>query len=391
MSAKPRHKHYFRCHYFFDGKDIFEDIFICVENGKFEKIAPYNTINKKDFQEQIEAVYLLSPLFTDLQVNGLGGVQFNNDPSLECLQIMAETQIKLGTYYFLPTLITDSTTVLKQACEAVVQFQNENGKHSNIIGLHLEGPHVSIAKKGAHAPEHIRPMSQDDLIYYIKTHEEVGLLKLTIAPESVTLQQTQMLAEAGIYLSLGHTNCDYETAIAYFNAGVKGVTHLYNAMSGLSHRAPGLVGAALTHENLNIGLIADGHHIHTGALKLALSILNKQANPFLVTDAMAPLGTSLAYFELNDRIIMNEHDRLTLEDGTLAGANVALPKMVKYCQDHKIASPIDILKMVTLNPLNALGLNDQDFTLKENTAANFNIFNENWEQIDVYIKGKRYN
>ncbi|MEM8665216.1 MAG: N-acetylglucosamine-6-phosphate deacetylase [Pseudomonadota bacterium] len=263
----------------------------------------------------------VTPGFVDLQVNGGGGVMFNDDPRVATLRTIAEAHRRTGTRALLPTLITDTPGCTTAAVEAAVAAIDEGVP--GIVGIHLEGPHLSKGRKGAHDAALIRPMEAADETMLLSAAERLPNVMITVAPESVRLDQIARLAGAGITVSLGHTDCTFEEASAAFQAGARCVTHLFNAMSQLTNREPGLVGAAL-HHGVGSGLIADAIHVHPATMRAALAAKRAPSGMFLVTDAMATAGSDLAEFSLNGRRVLRRDGRLTLEDGTLAGADLAM-------------------------------------------------------------------
>lgn len=268
---------------------------------------------------------VLMPGFVDLQVNGGGGVMLNDAPNLTTLRRMAEAHRATGVAGFLPTLITDAPDRTAAAIEAVALAINE--AVPGIIGLHLEGPHLSVARKGAHDAALIRPMEAADHALILRAAARLPNLMVTIAPENVTCAQISAMAEAGVIASLGHTDADYETCMAAFDAGARCVTHLFNAMSQMGNRAPGLVGATLARADVHAGLIADGIHVHPASMRNALAA--KGEGIFLVSDAMATAGSDIDRFTLNEREVFRKDGRLTLADGTLAGADLEMGRAVQ--------------------------------------------------------------
>ncbi len=267
---------------------------------------------------------VITPGFVDLQVNGGGGVLFNDAPSVDALRAIANAHQGLGTAAFLPTLITDTPTTTRAAINAVAAAVAE--RVPGIIGLHLEGPHLSVARKGAHDGALIRSMTDDDMALLIDAAERLPNLMVTVAPESVTLDQMRRLSDAGVILSLGHTDADRTTCHAAFDAGVRCVTHLFNAMSQFGSREPGLVGATLEREDIYAGLIADAVHVHPASIRIALAAKPRSDRVFLVTDAMAPAGSDIDRFVLSGRDVFRKDGRLMLADGTLAGADLDMAK-----------------------------------------------------------------
>ncbi len=315
----------------FDGKALHTDKAAIFDDGVFQQLIDQSEIQPHGITHNLHGA-VLSPGYVDLQVNGGGGVMFNNDPSVDSLKTIARAHKSLGTHTLLPTLITDTaekTTTAIDAVRAVVTEKTVPG----IVGLHLEGPHLSVARKGAHDASLIRAMEQTDLQQLLDAKQHLPVLKVTIAPENVSVAQVETLVNAGVLVALGHTNADFETCVRYAKAGVRCVTHLFNAMSQLSSREPGLVGAALQTPQLSFGLIADGIHVHPATMHLACT-MKQQNDPtsvplYLVSDAMAVAGTDHQSFTLNNRQIVRNRGRLTLEDGTLAGADLDITTAIR--------------------------------------------------------------
>ncbi len=300
---------------------------------------------------------ILSPGFVDLQVNGGGGVMFNDAPTVETLRIMADAHARLGATSILPTLITDRPEITRAAIAAVYDAQAQGV--AGIAGLHLEGPHLSLARKGAHDPALIRPMRENDLDLLLAAARQLPVLKVTIAPESVTPAQMRALADAGILLSLGHSDAGFAACAEAADHGARCVTHLFNAMSQLGSREPGLVGAALECGALSAGLIADLVHVHPRTIAAALRAKRGPGRVFLVSDAMATAGSDITAFTLNGREIRRAGGRLTLADGTLAGADLDLTRALRNIMT---AADLDLpgaLAMATTIPATLIGCDNR--------------------------------
>ncbi|WP_411976193.1 N-acetylglucosamine-6-phosphate deacetylase [Sulfitobacter faviae] len=280
---------------------------------------------------------VLCPGFVDLQVNGGGGVMFNDSPDLATLRRMADAHRSTGVAALLPTLITDTPDKTEAAIEAVVDAIAEGVP--GIIGLHLEGPHLALSRKGAHDGALIRPMREADLALILRAAARLPNLMVTVAPENTSTAQIAAMAEAGVVVSLGHSDADYETCMAAFDAGASCVTHLFNAMSQMGNRAPGLVGATLAREGVHAGLIADGIHVHPASMRNALAA--KPEGIFLVSDAMATAGSDITGFTLNGRKVYRAEGRLTLADGTLAGADLEMGRAV-HVLTHAVGEPLEV-------------------------------------------------
>ncbi|MBV6657483.1 MAG: N-acetylglucosamine-6-phosphate deacetylase [Devosiaceae bacterium] len=297
---------------------------------------------------------ILSIGYVDLQVNGGGGVMLNDDPSVATLQTIAEAHRSLGVARLLPTLITDTRETTRAAIAAAIEAV-ERGV-TGIAGLHLEGPHLSARRKGAHDGALIRPMEADDLAALLDAAERLPCLMVTLAPESVRDDQVERLARAGVVVSLGHTDADYETCQRVFGAGATCATHLFNAMSPLGHRAPGLVGAALANGVASAGLIADGIHVHREVMRVAWRAKRGPGHIFLVSDAMAAAGTDLTAFTLGGREILRRDGQLRLADGTLAGADLDLTRAVSVLQEAAEIPLANALAAATSAPAAVCGL-----------------------------------
>nr|WP_321251988.1 N-acetylglucosamine-6-phosphate deacetylase [uncultured Ruegeria sp.] len=297
---------------------------------------------------------ILSPGYVDLQVNGGDGVMFNDDPSVETLGRIAAAHKRLGVSHLLPTLITDTAEKTAAAIEAAVQAIRAGVP--GIAGLHLEGPHLSVARKGAHDASLIRSMGDADLDALIRAAELLPCLKVTLAPEAVTLEQVMELKQVGALVSLGHSDADFETCQRYAKAGASCVTHLFNAMSQMGNREPGLVGTALANGGLSAGLIADGIHVHPEVMRTAWAAKTGPGRIFLVSDAMAVAGTDQTEFKLEGRRITRTDGRLTLGDGTLAGADVDLTTAVRTLVEQVGVPLQDALVAATTTPARMIGL-----------------------------------
>ncbi|WP_299747713.1 N-acetylglucosamine-6-phosphate deacetylase [uncultured Tateyamaria sp.] len=297
---------------------------------------------------------ILSPGFVDLQVNGGGGIMFNDDPSVGTLRIIASAHRRLGVRALLPTLITDTADKTHAAIAAAVDAVRDGVP--GIVGLHLEGPHLSVARKGAHDAALIRPMEQDDLDVLLAAARTLPVLMVTVAPENVTEMQVQALAAAGVVVSLGHTDAEFDTCCRYFANGARCATHLFNAMSQLGNRQPGLVGATLATGHASAGLIADAVHVHPETMRVAWQAKTGPGRLFLVSDAMAVAGTDGEVFELGGRTIRRKDGILTLADGTLAGADLDLTTAVRTIVE-KVGVPLDdALRSAISDPADLIGL-----------------------------------
>ena len=294
---------------------------------------------------------LLAPGFIDAQVNGGGGVLFNAVRTPAGVADIAVAHRRFGSTGLLPTFITDRP---EARAEAVATARIAVREAPGVLGLHLEGPWLAPARKGAHDPALIVPMSDADVDGLLGAG--LPVLLVTVAPEAATPGQIRRLTEGGVIVSLGHSDASLEVATAAVEAGARGVTHLFNAMSQLGHRAPGLVGATLDNGGVWAGLIADGHHVDPAALRVALRSKRPPGRLFLVSDAMPPAGSPGDTFTLGGRTVTRRDGRLTLEDGTLAGSDLTMDAALRFAVRHLEVGLGEALRMASLYPAEFLRL-----------------------------------
>lgn len=361
----------------FDGDARHENAALLVEDGRVCGIVPESVVPAGAERIELDGG-LVAPGFVDLQVNGGGGVLFNERPDADAIRTICRAHARFGTTALLATLITDTVEITEAAVAAGAAAAADSVP--GFLGLHLEGPHLSLARKGAHDPALVRPMDQDDLDRLIAACAAVPHLMVTVAPESVTPRQIRALADAGVKISIGHTAASFADVRDAADAGACAVTHLFNAMSPLTHREPGTVGAALRIGSLSAGLIADGIHVDPEVISIALAAKQGPGKLFLVTDAMSSIGTDLTSFSLNGRTIRREGGRLTLSDGTLAGADLDMISAVRFMIETVGISHDEALRMASLYPAQCIGAEhlghfgngaaasmvhlDRDFTVK---------------------------
>jgi N-acetylglucosamine-6-phosphate deacetylase len=371
----------------FDGDRFHDDSALITGNGRVQAITP-----RDSWPEDAEIVSLdggvLSPGFIDAQVNGGGGRMLNDEPSPASMYMIAEGHRTFGTTSLLPTLITDVASASTAAIEAAIEaVKTDRG----VVGLHLEGPHLSPARKGAHLPELMRPVEDSDIRTFIRAKEAIGTLLVTMAAEQVTDRQVQALAEGGVIVSLGHSDCTADVADMRFDAGARGVTHLFNAMSQLGHRMPGLVGAAIDHPAAWCGIIADGHHVDPRALRTALRAKRGEGRLFFVTDAMSLVGSDKQSFTLNGRTVYRKEggfcSRVVLADGTLAGSDVDMASTIRYGVSLLELPLAEALRMATSYPARFLRLADRGH-LAPGTRADLVHINDAIEVKATWMAGQ---
>jgi N-acetylglucosamine-6-phosphate deacetylase len=360
----------------FDGQHLLDGYSLILSDGVIEALLPSDQVEAPT----IETDGIIAPGFVDLQVNGGGGLMLDGTTDLAALRHICATHRANGSAAILPTLITATAETTAQIIAAGIAATQEG--IPGFLGLHLEGPHLDPRRKGAHDPALIRPMDDDDLSRLIEAARSLPALMVTLAPVSASPQQIAALTGAGVIVSLGHTDCDFETAQAAFAAGARCATHLYNAMSQLGHRSPGLVGAVLS-GHAHVGLIADNIHVHPGAMKAALNA--RPDGIFLVSDCMAFAGSEMDRMTLNDRVILRQNGRLTLGDGTLAGADLRLDRAVANTVSLGIV-PERALAMATSVPADLIGCGDHFGRIAAGRAADLILLDDSFLLTGVWAE-----
>ncbi len=325
----------------FDGDSIRGGLAVIIEGKRISAVVP-DTIIPTGVTRQRLRGGLLAPGFIDVQVNGGGGALLNANPTAETVRRIASAHRKFGTTGLLPTVITDTPEVLA-ASIAAVKAALGNG----VLGIHMEGPFLDVARKGAHEARFIREVTQTDVTYLGTL--DCGVVMLTVAPNRVHPAFISALTQNGVLVSLGHADASFAEAQGALAAGACGFTHLFNAMSQMSAREPGMVGAALADLNSFTSLIADGHHVHNAVMAAALAARPK-SRMMLITDAMPTAAGGPDSFELQGRSVRRNHGRLELGNGTLAGSDLTMDQAVRHCVTHLGVSIEDALRMAALNP-----------------------------------------
>lgn len=333
----------------FDGRRLWSDRALVIIDGCVAAIATLDAAPRP-----LTALDggVLAPGFVDWQVNGGGGVQFDAEPTPEAALAIAAAHAHHGATSITPTLITSSHDRQAAAADAIAEARRRACE--TIVGAHFEGPHLNPARRGAHDAQLMRPLAADDVALLARA--DLGRVIATVAPEVVKPEAIQRIVARGVLVSLGHSDADAALAASAFRAGARAVTHLYNAMSPLGHRAPGLVGAALDASPF-VGLIADGWHVAPEALRLAVRALGP-GRVTLVTDAMATAGSPVNRFLLQGREVRRHDGRLSLPDGTLAGSDLTMDAAVRHMVSVAGVPLAAALQMATSAPARLLGLRD---------------------------------
>jgi N-acetylglucosamine-6-phosphate deacetylase len=324
---------------------------------------------------------LLAPGFIDVQVNGGGGVLFNDDPSVASIAAIGKAHRRFGTTGFLPTLISDDLDVVARAIDATRAAIES--RIPGVLGIHIEGPFLNTERRGVHDAGKLR--SLDAAAVELLSTRHGGITMVTLAPERTSPALIRALTDAGVIVSAGHTNATFAELQPALAAGLRGFTHLFNAMSPLTSREPGAVGAALAADDAWCGLIVDGHHVHPEVMKLALRA--KRHDRFmLVTDAMPSVGSELKSFRIQGRLITVTGDKIMDESGSLAGAHLDMASAVRNAVKLLGAGTALALSMGSRHPAEFLRLESLG-RIAPGTRANLVLLDDALEVHGTWIDG----
>jgi N-acetylglucosamine-6-phosphate deacetylase len=367
------------------GDEFRDDLAVVIEDGRITALvsdaAPQ--LGSADEQVDLGGGWLL-PGFIDAQVNGGGGVLFNNTPDVDSLRTLAAAHRRFGTTGLLPTLISDDVQVMRRAIDATraAIAQGVPG----VLGIHLEGPYIAPARKGTHDAKKFRVPDADEIA--MAASLDNGVTLLTLAPERVPLESIRALVERGVIVAAGHTAASYEEARAGLDAGIRGFTHLYNAMSPLTGREPGAVGAALEDRDSWIGIIADGVHVHPASLRVALAA-KPRGKVMLVTDAMPPVGADSPSYELYGEVITAVDGVVRNAAGSLAGSALDMATAVRNAV-HLLGLPLDeAARMASRYPAQFLNLDDRLGEIAEGYQADLVLLDDALQVRATWIAGER--
>ncbi|MEM1103326.1 MAG: N-acetylglucosamine-6-phosphate deacetylase [Pseudomonadota bacterium] len=326
---------------------------------------------------------VLAPGFIDLQVNGGGGVLLNDDPTPEGVAAIARAHRQFGTTGLLPTLISDDVAVMRQAIEAAASAIDADVP--GVLGLHLEGPFLNAEKNGVHDASKFATLTDETVELCGSLGSGVTLV--TLAPETAPPGAIRDLTRRGVVVAAGHTNGGYEAYAAAIDEGMSGFTHLFNAMSPLTGRAPNAVGAALDFDEVWCGVIADGHHVHDAALRVALRCKGRDKF-ILVTDAMPTVGAATKTFHLGAELLHAENGRIANSEGRLAGSDLDMMTAVKNAVVRLGAPLEDALHMAAAAPAQAIGLEGVTGRLVPGLRADMVHFTDDFEVRQTWINGR---
>tara|TARA_R110002072_G_scaffold48617_3_gene132883 strand:+ start:2241 stop:3380 length:1140 start_codon:yes stop_codon:yes gene_type:complete len=349
----------------FDGDSLRQHHAVLLDDGKILSVVESNQV-----PPEVTDIYdlngvMLIPGFIDLQVNGGGGVLFNAAPTLDSLRAIGAAHRRFGTTGFLPTLITDSYAVMRQGVDAVRQAIA--GDVPGVLGIHLEGPFLNPQCRGAHDESKFCLLDEEG--FEILTSLDCGKTLVTLAPELTTPEMISRLARQGVIVSAGHSGASYEQTLEALNAGVSGFTHLYNAMTPLQSREPGMVGAAIDDDDSWFGIIADGHHMHPAAFRVAVAA-KKNGRALLVTDAMPTVGSPEKTFLLDGEPIVARDGRVMNAAGSLAGSDLNMLSAVNNASIFARIDWLEAVRMASVYPARALGLEGEIGAIRPGFRAN---------------------
>jgi len=337
----------------FTGDQWLENQALLFEKSRIQALVPEEEVPDDIERQDLKGQYLV-PGLIDTQVNGGGGVLFNETPELKGLQTLMTAHRRFGTTGLLPTLISDDRAVMARALEAVDSALAEG--LPGILGIHLEGPFLNPERKGVHDEHKFQTLNETG--FELLTSLKRGRTLVTLAPELTRPEMIQRLVQAGVIVAAGHTAASYDQTREALAAGLSSFTHLFNAMTPLTGRQPGVVGAALEDPNSWCGLIVDGYHVHPASLKVAIAA-KPQGKMLLVTDAMPSVGAEDKSFWLKGERIQAQGGRCATAEGTLAGSDLDMLSAVRNSV-HWLGLPLaEALRMASLYPAQMLGLDGE--------------------------------
>ena len=366
----------------YTGQQVVFDKALLINGPKILDLVTYDQIpvdvERLDLKGQS-----LAPGFIDIQVNGGGGVLFNDSPTVETIRTIVAAHRKFGTTDLLPTFITADKAKMREAINAVQECIDK--QEPGVRGIHLEGPFIEGSKAGVHEIKHVRSAEQDDIDLVSALQAPVTLL--TLAPETVSSDLIVELVRRGVRVSAGHTAADYVQMEKAFDSGVSCVTHLFNAMTAFTGREPGVVGASLSNDKSWCGIIVDGYHVHFSSVRVAWHAKQKR-KMILVTDAMPPVGSPMTHFRLGAYDIEVHEGRCTTPDGVLAGSALDMATAVRNCVQQVGIPKDEALRMASTYPAEYIGLEKMLGRIAPGYQANLTIFNNQIHVSAVIVNGE---
>lgn len=367
----------------FNGEDFVSDSALLICDEKITGIAHKDKIPEEYSVSKVDGG-VLAPGFIDLQVNGGGGVLFNNQPTTEAIKQIIEGHQQHGVTSLLATLISDDSDTIQQGLEACIELHQQ--AYPGLLGIHVEGPFFSEEKRGAHHEEKIRTVTESDEPWLNKLNQLPAIL--TLAPDNVCPQGISRFVGQGIRVCIGHSNATNEQTQRALAAGASGFTHLYNAMSPFAGREPGVTGTALLDDKSYAGIIVDGHHVHKNSILLALKCKGRD-KLFFVSDAMATVGGNATEFDLYGEKLVLENGRLVNAEGNLAGAAISMSDAVKLGVNWLGLSLEDCLIMASTTPAHYIQQQHHLGYLKPEYFADLVWLDDELSVRGTWVRGKR--
>jgi N-acetylglucosamine-6-phosphate deacetylase len=358
-----------------------DDHAVILRSGKIDFITPATEIPSHAVVHQLDGGMLV-PGFIDTQVNGGGGVLFNDQPTVDGIIAIAKAHRRFGTTALLPTLISDDLDKISAATDAI------DGAIAagvpGIIGIHIEGPFLNAEKRGIHDADKFRSLDQEGIA--LLSSLKHGKTLVTLAPELAANGIIAALVKAGVIVAAGHTLASYSEIQQSISEGLSGVTHLFNAMTQMESRAPGVVGAALE-SDLVCGIIVDGHHVHQASLRVAYKAKGV-TGLMLVTDAMPTVGSEMHGFQIGLTNIVLENGMLRSADGTLAGSTLDMATAVRNCVQLMKVDLIDALQMASITPARFMGISEKYGRIARGYRADMVHLDDTLRVQTTWIAGK---
>jgi len=356
---------------------------VVIDDGYISAVMDSSDFDRQGVDTSDVDGHLLLPGFIDVQVNGGGGVLFNDAPTVDGIRSIGAVHRKFGTTGFLPTLISDDLEKVATAIAATDKAIEEGVP--GLLGIHVEGPFLSTKKKGVHDASRFRILDEDAVA--LLSSLQNGKTVVTLAPEITAPELIRRLVDAGVIVAAGHTNASYDEVRVALAAGLSGFTHLFNAMSPLTGRAPGVVGAALDDEQSWCGMIVDGHHVHPATMRIALAS-KPRGRCLLVTDAMPSVGAANKTFELNGQVINVANGKCVTADGTLAGSDLDMAAAVKNATSMLRLDLVEAVRMASEYPAEVIGLGRELGRIQPGYRASLVLTDRDLNVVDTWINGE---
>ena len=369
----------------YTGDEVLSEHALVVSDGTITDVIPF-----RDVPSDVEVLNLdgqsVAPGFIDLQVNGGGDALFNDDPSRDQIRRIVLAHRQFGTTDILPTYITGPVDGMLSAIGAVEQYEADGLE--GVLGIHFEGPAINAAKAGVHDKHWIRTDHLEELLtVYHRASERLQAVLVTLAPEVVGHEFVHELRSCGVRVAAGHTDATGEQITAALDQGLSLGTHVWNAMSPLTSRDPGVVGALLHDDRVWCDFIADGYHVDFTTLSIAVRA-KPRGRAFLVTDAMSPVGGKRGGYRLGPFDVRVEEGRCVTEDGTLAGSALDLATAVRNCIQIMGVPKDEALRMASLYPAQYLGVDDRLGRIRRGYKAHIAVFDNEIHVSNVLVEGE---